>query len=372
MFSSVFGGMYKGMENISTEAVSAIQKVATPGAGSPSAGEPAATSAASSPSAELRQEPPPPQQIKYSSRASASALSDHGASSSSRDGARVRRRLQAAQHIATLWSLNTVPYLAATHAGRSAAHIAEWLLTHASAANLDGIRVLVPTSDCLSTERGVAATPKRRSKYRARGGARAAEASTPELRAPGGHKRSFGDAGLAEPPGREHAGSVEALALPDDDEHEDSGSPVSLWISPAGPSGHTAWDLPQLQGAEYTEVCDVLDHLVAAVAAHEDGEEAAGALQRRGSLEGTSSFQFSSPTPVSETDGDIDVWPLGGATLDSCVPRCACWQAKLTNYRLGSSYNSTVGRFAGIVNAPEARSCGVQGARRACRDLLAS
>ena len=330
MFSSMFGGMYKGMENIGSEAVSAIQKVATPAAGLPGASEAADVAAtASTAAAAPRSEPPAPRQIKYSTRPSASSPADVAVAGPSKDGAHMTRTLTSA-HPARTWShalrstVTSRPHRQVQRAGRSAAYCAEWLLAHASAANLDGIRVLVPTSDCLTTTRGGGGAPMRKSRYRARGGARAAAADaqrTPERQHPVSQKRSFGDAGLAEQPGRETPDLSEGSAQLQDVQHDETGSPVSRWISPAGPSGHPAWDLLEVQNDDHTDVCDVLDRLVAAVAAHEEGQGAAAQLVRHGSLEGTSSFQFSSPAPAGEPDSDIEVWPLGGAALDGSPQR---------------------------------------------------
>jgi hypothetical protein len=291
----MLGGVYKGMESISNEAVNAIQKVASPGSSASKAAEP---------QPETRPDP-----AHSSDRSSVGPIT----------------------YSPRPVEIPDDPPQDLAHSSESEAQLAAWMLSHSSAPTASGVLVLVPTSDCLMTERPSNALSKK-SKFRAKSeGSQSTSIAAPCSQtlpslstSSGGLKRPLTsiEGGLEDDlvPAIPTAREIGWGALQDDE--EGSESPVSLWISPVAPPGLGKHIDPPLEDTQVdndsADVAEVLDSLLAAV----DASESVVCNDFLGSpdLENSASFQFS-PAPREEYP---IVWPLGGSPLDASLPRCTC------------------------------------------------
>jgi hypothetical protein len=190
-------------------------------------------------------------------------------------------------------------------AGPSGAAVQEWLLTRSSASSTDGIKVLVPTSDCLTTPLRQGLLVSRRARRRppaSTGGATADPAKGATKWATKHDRRGM-------PP----VVTMDAVAIGDDETGSDGPeSPVSLWISPGG--GVAAAPLSPPPAASEAAIDGVIDDLLAFVAAGSPHRAPRCGESASVTLEPSDSFQFR--TPHASVEQYPDPWPLGRSSVD--------------------------------------------------------
>ena len=337
VLSSMFEGMYRGVGNLSSDAVGALQRATGNAAMDPDAAT--ATEAAAperEPTVEEAPEvaaeavgriqytrPPAPADLGADVNGAASLYSYYATCPQGFTTVMPRIKLNSRLNLTQTRGMRFTR-LFAFHAGASDQSLREWMVTHGSSPCHAGRDVIVPTSDFLTTSRGGGAAAQTQGKGASAAqqssamhdaGEAAAQTQMPNL-------LSADLPGLSTPAGvqdkRSDEGSGGSESRPE--------SPVSLWISPQQHPLFAAQSTRHEPSGVQLAIAELVDSIVAQVDSRSslptEPETSGGAHE----MEQSNSFQFEAAHPANDEQYP-DRWPLGRVSIDKtsatraeCVP----------------------------------------------------